>query len=345
MPDGRFFDPVRWTAAALLGAAAALAGCGAQDKSSTQAAARVNKEEITVHQIGALLAQHPVKPDQVQQAERQILERLINRELAVQKAIDLKLDRDPRVFQAIESARRDIIARAYADKMGEAATRPTPADIKKYYDEHPALFRDRKIYQLQEFSVEADVKQAQALKAAMPGMQSPDELVAYLKANGLKFASSQTVRAAEQLPLSVLPALSGMAEGQSLVNTTSSGVQIILVRGTRSQSVDEGRASRAIEQFLVNEQKRRLLADDLKALRAAAKIEYLGPFAGSSPAADVAQATTAADVAASAAATLESITVNARPGAHAATFEATDAAAQAASGVDTSTVNKGLGLK
>ncbi|HET6599174.1 MAG TPA: hypothetical protein VFG60_04355, partial [Burkholderiaceae bacterium] len=49
--------------------------------------------------------------------------------------------------------------------------------------------------------------------------------------------------------------------------------------GTRSQVVDEARAAPAIEQFLLNERRRKIVADDLKALRAASKIEYLGDYA------------------------------------------------------------------
>jgi len=332
--------------AALLGAAGGLAACGAKESSSTQTAARVNKEEITVHQIGAQLSQQTVRPEQVQEAERQILERLINRELAVQKAMDLKLDREPKVVQAIDSARQEIIARAYADKMSDGAARPTPADIKKYYDEHPALFSERKIYQLQEFAVEADAKQIDALKAALLPMKTADDLATYLKTNNLKFASSQSVRAAEQLPLPVLPVLSRMSEGQSLLSPTPTGAQIVILRGVRSQPVDADRASRAIEQFLLNEQKRKLMADDLKALRAAAKIEYRGRFAASAPPPDEAtRQGTAADVAASAAATLDTKPVNEGPGTNAGMNNGADAAAKPASGIDATTVNKGLGLK
>lgn len=335
-----------FAAAVVLGAVAGLAGCGARESSATQTAARVNKEEITVHQIGAQLAQQAVKPEQVSDAERQILERLINRELAVQKALDLKLDREPKVVQAIDSARQDIIARAYADKLGEGAARPTPAEIKKYYDDHPALFRDRKIYQLQEFAVDADAKQVEALKAALPPMKTAEDLVVYLKANDLKFASHQSVRAAEQLPLPVLPVLARMNEGQALLNPTAKGAQIVVLRGLRSQPVDEERASRAIEQFLQNEQKRKLIADDMKALRAAARIDYQGRFAASAPPpADAARAATAADVAASAAAAPETKPVNEAPGTNAAVNNATDAGAKAPADIDATTVNKGLGLK
>lgn len=332
---------------ALVGAVFGLAGCGARDSASSQTAARVNKDEITVHQIGAQLSLQSIKPDQVHEAERQILERLINRELAVQKAMDLKLDREPKVVQAIDSARQEIIARAYADKLSEGAAKPTPADIKKYYDEHPALFSDRKIYQLQEFAVEADAKQVEALKAALPPLKTADDLVIYLKANHLKFASNQSVRAAEQLPLPMLPVLARITEGQSLLNPTPKGAQIVILTGARSQPVDSERAARAIEQFLLNEQKRKLTADDMKALRAAAKIDYRGRFAASAPlAADASRQATAADVAASAAATLDNQPVNEGPGANAGIKDtAADAAANLARSIDATTVNKGLGLK
>jgi EpsD family peptidyl-prolyl cis-trans isomerase len=334
------------TACALLGAVGGLSGCNTKDSSSTQTAARVNKEEITVHQIGAQLSQQAIKGDQVQEAERQILERLINRELAVQKAIDLKLDREPKVVQAIDSARQDIIARAYADKLGEGAAKPTAADIKKYYDEHPALFSERKIFQLQEIAVEADAKQIEALRTALPPMKSADELVAYLKANNLRFASTASVRAAEQLPLPVLPVFARMSEGQSLLNATPKGAQIIILRGVRSQPVDGERASRAIEQFLQNEHKRKLMADDLKALRATARIDYRGRFAASAPPpVEAPRQATAADVAASAAAQLETKPVNEAAGANAAMNITADTAGKAASGIDATTVNKGLGLK
>ena len=337
---------VRATVAALLSAALGLAGCGAKDNVATQAAARVNKEEITVHQIGAVLSQQTTKPDQVQEAERQILERLINRELAVQKALDLKLDRDPKVVQAIDSARQEIIARAYADKLSQGAARPTTSDIKKYYEEHPALFRERKIYQLQEFAVEADAKQVDALKSALPPIKTADDLVAYFKANNLKFSSNQSVRAAEQLPLSALPVLARMSDGQSLLNPMPKGAQIVVLRAARPQPVDEERASAAIEQFLLNEQKRKLLADDLKALRTSAKVVYQGRFAASAPPADATRQATAADVAASAAATLEAPKpVNEGPATNAGMNTAADAAAQAASSIDATTVIKGLGLK
>ena len=60
---------------------------------------------------------------------------------------------------------------------------------------------------------------------------------------------------------------------------SANGVQVIVLAGSRSQPVTEEQARPAIEQFILNERRRKLVEDDVKALRAAAKIEYVGKFA------------------------------------------------------------------
>ena len=58
-----------------------------------------------------------------------------------------------------------------------------------------------------------------------------------------------------------------------------SGAQVVVLAGSRSQPVTEEQARPAIEQYLLNERKRKLVEDDIKAMRTAAKIEYFGKFA------------------------------------------------------------------
>ena len=335
--------------------AVSLTACGDKkdkDKPATQTAVKVNKEEITVHQINAVLQQQRgLKPEQAEEAGRRALERLIDQELAVQKSAELKVDRDPRVVQALEAARREIIARAYIVKIGEGATKPTPAEIKAYYDANPALFKDRRVYQLQELTIEAAPEQIETLRAKLQAAKNIGEFVEYLKASNIKYVANQAVRAAEQLPMVALPALAKMKDGQAMFNTTPTGAQVLVLAGSRAQAVDEERAGKAIEQFLLNERKRKIVADDLKALRGAARIAYAGKYAASAPAAaEVEKAPTPAEVAASAAATLDTKTIIDGLGIKAGTgaasaAEAADAAVKPSSGVDASSISKGLGLK
>jgi EpsD family peptidyl-prolyl cis-trans isomerase len=278
-----------------------LAGCGdKKDKPASQTAAKVNKEEITVHQINFLLQQRPVPPAQAASASRQILERLIDQELVLQQAREQKLDRDPQIVQQIEASRREIVARAYAEKIGSGATKPTAADAKNYYDNNPALFKERRVYGFQEFAIEASPDQLGDLKAKVAGAKDAGELEAYLKSGNFKFVSNRTVKAAEQLPLSSLESFSKMKDGQSIFSQVPNGAQVLFLVESRLQPVEEQRALPLIEQFLLNERKRKAVDDNLKALRSTAHVEYVGEFASGAPAqaAEAGNATPAAPTAA-----------------------------------------------
>lgn len=285
------------------------------DKTASQTAVRVNKAEVTVHQINLLLQQRRgVQPDQVEAASKQILEFLVDQELAVQKTRELKIDQDPRVMLQLEAAKRDVLARAYAERTGESVSKPTADEVKKYYDETPALFRNRRIYSLQELVIEANPEQVTALRGQLQRVASAGEFIDYLKANNLRFNGNQGVRAAEQLPSNVLANLTKMKDGQMVLLPSPTGALVIVLAGSRSEPVDEARAKPVIEQFLLNDAKRKRIEADVKALRTAAKIEYIGKFAeaASAPMAGPSQAT---------------------------------ATAPAASGMSAEDINKGMGIK
>ncbi len=301
--------------------AVALVACGDKKESAvaSQTAVKVNKDEITVHQINFVLQQQRnLRPEQADAATRQILERLIDQQLALQKADDLKLDREPRVVQQLEAARREIVARAYLEKVGEAAVQPTMSEVQAYYDEKPALFKERRIYSLQEIGIEAKPEQVPVLREQLGAAKNINEFVEYLKANDFRFSGNQAVRTAEQLPLNSLESFARMRDGQAALVPTATGVQVVVLAGSRSQPVSLEQARPAIEQFLLNERKRKLVEEDVKAMRAAAQIEYVGKYAEAAASAPAAARTAPAAPAAPAA---------------------------SAAGLSTTDITKGMGLK
>lgn len=315
----RLINPRAPLLLAAVAAAAMLVACGGDkgDKAS-QTAAKVNKEEITVHQINFVLQRQPgLKPEQAEAAGHQVLERLIDQELAVQKAQEQKLDRDPRVVQQIEAAKREIIARAYAERVGEAVAKPTNEEIAKYYAEKPALFKERRIYSLQELNIEAKPEQFEAIRAKLGASKTIAEFAEFLKANEYRFSGNQAVRAAEQLPLASLDNIAKMKDGDSVISPNPAGLTVLYLVGSRAQPVDETQARPAIEAFLLNQRRAEAIQKDLKALRDSSKIEYVGKFA--QPAASAASAATPAQPA--------------------------PAPASAASGLDQNAIAKGMGLK
>ncbi|WP_119355055.1 EpsD family peptidyl-prolyl cis-trans isomerase [Azohydromonas sediminis] len=273
--------------AALLAVAALLAGCGdptKKERAAQPVAARVNGEAITVPQIDLVLQQQPgLRPQQTDAAARVVLERLIHQQLAVQRAAELKLEREPRVQLQLDAARREVLARAYAEHVGAAAAKPNDDEIRRYYDEHPWLFAQRRIYQLQEFAVEARPDQVDALRAQLEATRQTGEFVEWLRANGYRFVATQAVRPAEQLPPAAAKAIAALDDGQALFNVAPTGVQIVVRAGSREQPVDFDAARPAIEQRMLAERRRALVRDDLLAQRQKARVEYVGAFAASPP--------------------------------------------------------------
>lgn len=275
--------PRRLSLAASCGALVLLAACGASksDKAATQVAAKVNKEEISVHQVNFLLQRQGggAPAGQEQQLTQDAVERLIDQQLALQKAEELKIDRDPQVMQAVDAARREIVARAYLERMTAGTPKPTAQEIRQYYAAKPQLFAQRKVYDLREVNIEATPERLQPLQAKLSAAKNADELLSLLRSTGIRHELRQTSAAPESLPLEMVDKIAALGPGQALVFSAQGGAKVVFLVEARPAPLDEATAAPRIERFLVNDRKRAMFEQDLKALRAAAKIEYLGAFA------------------------------------------------------------------
>jgi EpsD family peptidyl-prolyl cis-trans isomerase len=316
----------------VLGCALVMAACGSKREGATQVAAKVNKEEISVHQINFLMQrQGNLKPEQVETASRKTLDALIDQELALQAANEQRLDRDPRVVQAIEASRRDILARAYAERLAESAAVPTEKDIADYYNTHPELFAQRRVYALVETAVEATPAQQQALKPQLDAAKNADEVAAALRVAGLRFGTRQLTQGADALPMQAAAPMATLKEGQSQVIAGPLGARILTIVSVKPAPLAAPEAKNAIQQYLLVDRKRQVVDQQLKQLRAAARIEYQGKFA------QAAGEAAPADGVAPVVVTTPTADVS-------ATSTATSAASPAASSstLDASSVNKGL---
>jgi EpsD family peptidyl-prolyl cis-trans isomerase len=281
-------------------AALALTGCGDKGKSegkASQAAVRVNKDEITVHQINQILErQQGVKPEQTDTVSRQILEGLIDQQLAVEKAEEQKIDRDPQVVQMLDAMRRNVLARAYLERAAASgAGTPSPEEIRKYFDGKPALFSDRRVYALQEFTVLGTPEATEPVIAKLKTTKTANEFIEAIKASGVKFSANQVTQAAENLPLGLIDQLVKVKDGEALFITAKDGFKALLVVASKSQPVSFEQAKPAIEQFLTAERRREFTQREVKNLRTAAKIEYIGKFAEKPASGAAAAASAAAD--------------------------------------------------
>lgn len=266
--------------------AALVAGCGdkkeeaTDEKAATQVAAKVNGTELTVHQVNYALQRIPnLDAEKSKAASLQVVRNLVEQELLVQKALTDKLDRDPTVVQALDAARRQVLAEAYMSRKLGTPAEPSDAEVSTYFDNHPELFAKRKIYRLQELSIKAPADKHDAIRAQLGTSKNLNDFAAWLKAENLPVKAAQGVKPAEQLPLQLLPQLAKMPDGQAMVVNAPDGLLVVVLADSQVQPVTLEQAKPAITRLLQTEARQKAAKAELDALKAAATIEYVGEFA------------------------------------------------------------------
>jgi EpsD family peptidyl-prolyl cis-trans isomerase len=265
-------------------AAAGLACLGCGQKAETllpsQVAARVNDSDVTVHQVQSVLQRQPrLVADEPEQAARRVLDALVEQEIAAQAARQQGLDKDPAVLQSLEAMRREVLARAYQDRVASSARGPNSDEIDRFYESQPALFAQRRIFVLQDFQIAAPAD-VEAVRVIARGVTSgPKEIDERLAAGGFKYRSRIQAQAAEDLPLSLLQQLAPLSAGQSLVIPLPRGARLLHVLHMQSAPVERRNAAEAIGTYLASDQRRLAVQAAMKSFRETAKVEYLGVFA------------------------------------------------------------------
>lgn len=276
------FAPQRAALCSLAAGAVLLAGCGGGErKSDTQIAATVNKGEISVHQVQTVLQRQPrlMAVDAGGTASARVLEGLIDQELAAQAARDASLDKDPRVVQSLEAARRELLALAWQESIAAKVSSPSSDEIDRYYEAHPELFAQRRLYIFQETSLEGTPEQLGGLPAKVAQAQSADDVATLLRQAGVRSSARAIAMAAEDLPQRLLEPLSRLEPGRSGYFAQGNTVRIYTVLQVHKAPVERRLALNAIGAYLAKDRKSEAVSQAMKELRGKAEIGYLGGFA------------------------------------------------------------------
>ncbi|WP_229207290.1 MULTISPECIES: EpsD family peptidyl-prolyl cis-trans isomerase [unclassified Duganella] len=239
-----------------------------------QALANVNGEEITVMQLNDELSRSNAPATQQEAARKQALEALIDRQLLIGEAAKEKVDRDPRVVQAIERARSVILAQAYMQKRLGTPGKPSAADVEAYYSQNPQFFAQRKHFDMREIVLPTR-EVTDELKAVMDKTRSLDEVAAWLDQHKVKYQKAQLSRSGSELPPELSAKLLALAKGQLFIVREGERSMLVTIADIRSSPVELDAARPQIEQYLAAKKGKDAAEEEVKRLRASAKIAYI----------------------------------------------------------------------
>lgn len=261
---------------------ALMAGCSGERASLSQVAARVDDTEITLQQVGYLLARHPRVAEAPSQARELALESLVMQELAAQAAREQGIEKEPAFVQGMEAARRELLARLYEERLAATAPGVGTDEVDRYYDRHPALFSERRLYTLQELTVDADADAdpgaVATVRQLVESAHSVADLHASLEGAGMGHRSVMTVQAPEAVPMRLLGRLAALKEGQSMLASETPVIHVWTLVRAQAAPIDRQLARGPIQKHLMAQRQRRIVAGRMEELRKSARIVYLGGF-------------------------------------------------------------------
>jgi len=261
-----------------------LAGCGPKAQKSGQALVSVDGEEITTSQLNDELQRSGVNASQQQALSKQLLESLVDRQLLLNEATKEKVDREPKVVQAIERAKAMIIAQAYLQKKIGMPAKPTKAEVQAYFDQHPEQFGGRKQLDMRQLVV-ANSDISDELKKLMDNAKSLDEVASWMDQHRISYVPNDVSRSSVDLPQPLVSRLLSAPKGQLFVIREGDRSVLVAVTAIKDTPVDLATGTPQIEQYLMNSRSKDAANAEVARLRASAKVEYLNKAAGEAPAA------------------------------------------------------------
>jgi EpsD family peptidyl-prolyl cis-trans isomerase len=265
--------------AALLGGvfAASLLVSACHKEPKGQVVAIVNGDEISMQELNAELQGVRI-PDGADRAKlrKQVLQRLVDRKLIVQKAREQGLDKTPDFVAQQRRLEENLLVSMLGQKIAATVPMPDDRDITQYVADNPSQFGGRQRLMLDQiqFAAPRNVKSLTALKDA----HSLDDIAAGLQKLGLGFARGKGVIDTGRLDPQLIGVINKLPPGEPFVLPSNGQYVASVIVGRDSTPTPTASARLAAAEMV----RRRELVAESKAqvarARTSAEIQYQRGF-------------------------------------------------------------------
>jgi EpsD family peptidyl-prolyl cis-trans isomerase len=198
----------------LLAAALLLSAC--RKEPGGQIVAIVNGDEISIQELNAEF-QGVAIPDSADREalRKQVLQRLIDRKLIVQKAREQGLDKTPEFVAQQRRAEENLLVALLGQKIAATVPMPDDREVTQYIVDNPSQFarRERLMLDQIQFQAPKDTRRLLALKDA----HTLDEIAARVQKLGLGFSRGKGVIDTGRLDPRIMSIIDKLPPGEPFV--------------------------------------------------------------------------------------------------------------------------------
>lgn len=242
------------------------------EQPSGQVVAKGKDFEVTVAELDQLLRGAPrVSADQIVPTREAILNALIGQKLLASAALKQKLDQRPDTMQAIEAARRAVLAQAYSQQIAPINRPLSDQEIEIYYQRNTQLFAQRKVVTVDEITLPASVDGLDGYRALFTsgGMSA---LTDQLASDGFAVLRVNRQLFPDELPSANLNLLTELRIGDPLTYTTGNTVHMGVITAIDSQPISLHDARAMIIPRLTSQRRDEIIRSEIARLRADAGV-------------------------------------------------------------------------
>ncbi|NWG46209.1 MAG: peptidyl-prolyl cis-trans isomerase, EpsD family [Alphaproteobacteria bacterium] len=250
-----------------------------------QVVARVDGEEITIHQVNSELQRSGLLGSADEAARDAALQAIVRRKLLANAAMAERLDRNPLVVHNLEAARDAVMGEAYMMQELAVVTEPSLTEIDDFIARNPLLFTDRRSYVVRVIEMPSEAYTDEFV----PLFDETPDFTAFkreLLGAGVAFDEARSIRLSSDFPEAVRERLAQLGVNDNLVLRTRSATQILKVEAITPMPLSTEQARVAARSILLQDRLRRTAGTLDQALAAKAEIAYYGAFDHLNPQAD-----------------------------------------------------------
>lgn len=232
-----------------------------------QTIARVDGQDVTIHELNAELKNVALPTGDARKAvEQQALQRIIDRRILAGLARERALDKSPEFVLLQQRAEDAVLVDLLQQTIAGQTKRPTASEARSFVNANPSLFANRKLLTLDQivFPMPKDPAQLQQLAP----LKSMADVEKWLIENGIEYRRQPAQLDTLQIEPSIASRILSLPPGEVFVVPSKGSVAANVITGSRDQPVSGDEASRIAMAIL---QSRAVLATATKELEAEVK--------------------------------------------------------------------------